>query len=99
MSDGLMAHTRYEDRDLTAPKEFFAGMAEIKTDPEIVQLATTDGWKNLRGIVATTVRSDANPAVSQCFRTVAGDWSWCRPAPFALGACVRRLTISAYDDR
>ena len=62
-------------------------MAEIKTDPEIVQLATTDGWKNLRGIVATTVRSDANPAVSQCFRTVAGDWELVPASTF----CARGL--------
>jgi DNA end-binding protein Ku len=38
--DGLMAHTLYEDRDLNSPKELFDGMAEIKTDPEMVQLAT-----------------------------------------------------------
>jgi DNA end-binding protein Ku len=40
MGDGLMAHTLYEDRDLNSPKELFDGMAEIKTDPEMVQLAT-----------------------------------------------------------
>ena len=38
--DGLMAHTLYEDRDLNSPKELFDGMAVIKTDPEMVQLAT-----------------------------------------------------------
>ena len=35
-----MAHTLYEDRDLNSPKELFDGMAEIKIDPEMVQLAT-----------------------------------------------------------
>jgi DNA end-binding protein Ku len=40
MGDGLMAHTLHEDRDLNSPKELFDGMAEIKTDPEMVQLAT-----------------------------------------------------------
>jgi DNA end-binding protein Ku len=39
-SDGLMAHTLYEDRDLNSSKDLFAGMAAIKTDPEMVQLAT-----------------------------------------------------------
>ena len=38
--DGLMAHTLYEDRDLNKPKELFEGLAGIKTDPEMVQLAT-----------------------------------------------------------
>ena len=38
--DGLMAHTLYEDRDLNSPKELFDGLAEINTDPEMVQLAT-----------------------------------------------------------
>ena len=40
MGDGLMAHTLHEDRDINSPKELFDGMAEIKTDPEMVQLAT-----------------------------------------------------------
>ena len=40
MGDGLMAHTLHEDRDLNSPKELFDGMADIKTDPEMVQLAT-----------------------------------------------------------
>ena len=40
MGDGLMAHTLHEDRDLNSPKELFDGMVEIKTDPEMVQLAT-----------------------------------------------------------
>ena len=40
MDDGLMAHTLYEDRDLNSPKELFDDLAGIKTDPEMVQLAT-----------------------------------------------------------
>ncbi len=40
MGNGLIAHTLHEDRDLNSPKELFDGMAEIKTDPEMVQLAT-----------------------------------------------------------
>ena len=40
MGDGLMAHTLYEDRDLNSPKELFDGLADVKTDPEMVQLAT-----------------------------------------------------------
>jgi DNA end-binding protein Ku len=38
--DGLMAHTLYEDRDLNSSNELFDGLARIKTDPEMVQLAT-----------------------------------------------------------
>lgn len=38
--DGLIAHTLYEDRDLNSSKDLFDGLAEIKTDPEMVQLAT-----------------------------------------------------------
>ena len=38
--DGLMAHTLYEDRDLNSAKELFDGLAGIKTDLEMVQLAT-----------------------------------------------------------
>ena len=38
--DGLMAHTLYEDRDLNSSKELFGALADIKTDPEMVQLAT-----------------------------------------------------------
>ena len=34
-----MAHTLYEDRDLNSSKDLFDGMAAIKTDPEMVQLA------------------------------------------------------------
>jgi len=40
MGDGLMAHTLYEDRDLNSSQELFDDLAEIKTDPEMVQLAT-----------------------------------------------------------
>ena len=40
MGDGLMAHTLYEDRDLNSSSELFDGMAGIKTDPEMVALAT-----------------------------------------------------------
>ena len=40
MGDGLMAHTLYEDRDLNRSSELFDGMAAIKTDPEMVALAT-----------------------------------------------------------
>jgi DNA end-binding protein Ku len=40
MSDGLMAHTLYEDRDLNSSKALFDGLAGIATDPEMVQLAT-----------------------------------------------------------
>jgi DNA end-binding protein Ku len=38
--DGLMAHTLYEDRDLNKPNELFEGLSGIKTDPEMVQLAS-----------------------------------------------------------
>jgi DNA end-binding protein Ku len=38
--DGLMAHTLYEDRDLNSSNELFDGLAQIKIDPEMVQLAT-----------------------------------------------------------
>jgi DNA end-binding protein Ku len=40
MVDGLMAHTLYEDRDLNSPRELFGDLAAVKTDPEMVQLAT-----------------------------------------------------------
>jgi DNA end-binding protein Ku len=40
MGEGLMAHTLYEDRDLNNPKELFGDLAAIKTDPEMVHLAT-----------------------------------------------------------
>jgi DNA end-binding protein Ku len=40
MDNGLMAHTLYEDRDLNSPKQLFDDLAGIKTDPEMVQLAT-----------------------------------------------------------
>ena len=35
-----MAHTLYEDRDLNSSQDLFDGLDEIKTDPEMVQLAT-----------------------------------------------------------
>ena len=38
--EGLMAHTLHEDRDLNSPKELFEDLAGVKTDPEMVQLAT-----------------------------------------------------------
>ena len=40
MGDGLMAHTLYEERDLNSSQELFDDLAGIKTDPEMVQLAT-----------------------------------------------------------
>jgi DNA end-binding protein Ku len=40
MGDGLMAHTLYEDRDLNSSQELFDDLAGIKTDPEMVELAT-----------------------------------------------------------
>ena len=40
MDGGLMAHTLYEDRDLNSPKELFDDLADVKIDPEMVQLAT-----------------------------------------------------------
>ena len=39
MGDGLMAHTLYEARDLNSSQDLFDGVAGIKTDPEMVQLA------------------------------------------------------------
>jgi DNA end-binding protein Ku len=38
--DGLMAHTLYEERDLNSSKDLFEGLAGIKIDPEMVQLAS-----------------------------------------------------------
>ena len=40
VGDGLMAHTLYEDRDLNSAKDLLDGLSGIKTDPEMVQLAT-----------------------------------------------------------
>jgi DNA end-binding protein Ku len=40
MGDGLMAHTLYENRDLNSSNELFDGLTSIKTDPEMVKLAT-----------------------------------------------------------
>jgi DNA end-binding protein Ku len=39
MSEGLMAHTLHEDRDLNSPKELFDEVSGVKVDPEMVQLA------------------------------------------------------------
>jgi DNA end-binding protein Ku len=39
-ADGLMAHTLYEERDLNASKDLFDGLGSIKTEPEMVQLAS-----------------------------------------------------------
>jgi DNA end-binding protein Ku len=38
--DGLMAHTLYEERDLNGSKDLFDGLGSIKTDPEMVHLAS-----------------------------------------------------------
>jgi DNA end-binding protein Ku len=38
--DGLTTHTLYEERDLNGSKELFEGLAGIKVDPEMVQLAS-----------------------------------------------------------
>ena len=35
-----MAHTLYEERDLNNSQELFEGLGGIKTDPEMVQLAS-----------------------------------------------------------
>jgi DNA end-binding protein Ku len=35
-----MAHTLYENRDLNTSKDLFEGLTSIKTDPEMVQLAS-----------------------------------------------------------
>lgn len=40
MGDGLMAHTLYENRDLNSSNELFDGLSAIRTDPEMVKLAT-----------------------------------------------------------
>jgi DNA end-binding protein Ku len=37
---GLMAHTLYENRDLNNSNEIFDGATDIRTDPEMVKLAT-----------------------------------------------------------
>jgi DNA end-binding protein Ku len=39
MGVGLMAHTLYEDRDLNSADEYFEEAAQLKTDPEMVDLA------------------------------------------------------------
>jgi len=38
--DGLMTHTLYEERDRNGSKDLFEGLASIKVDPEMVQLAS-----------------------------------------------------------
>ena len=38
--DGLIAHTLYEERDLNKSQDLFEGVAGIKVDPEMVQLAS-----------------------------------------------------------
>jgi DNA end-binding protein Ku len=38
--DGLMTHTLYEERDLNGSKDLFEGLASIKVDQEMVQLAS-----------------------------------------------------------
>jgi DNA end-binding protein Ku len=38
--DGLIAHTLYENRDLNSSRELFDGLAGLKIDPEMVQLAS-----------------------------------------------------------
>ena len=40
MEGGLVAHTLYEDRDLNSAQPLFEDAAAIKTDPEMVKLAT-----------------------------------------------------------
>ena len=35
-----MAHTLYENQDLNSSKDLFVGFGNIKTDPEMMQLAT-----------------------------------------------------------
>jgi DNA end-binding protein Ku len=40
MGVGLMAHTLYEDRDLNSADEYFEDAAQLKIDPEMVELAT-----------------------------------------------------------
>ncbi len=40
VASGLMAHTLYEERDINSPKELFDQTANLKTDPEMVALAS-----------------------------------------------------------
>jgi len=40
MQDGLVAHTLYEQRDINSAQGVFDEAAAIKTDPEMVKLAT-----------------------------------------------------------
>jgi DNA end-binding protein Ku len=39
MGVGLMAHTLYEDRDLNSADDYFEDASQLKTDPEMVDLA------------------------------------------------------------
>jgi DNA end-binding protein Ku len=39
MDGGLMAHTLYEQRDLNDARDLFTGVAEQRTDPELISLA------------------------------------------------------------
>jgi DNA end-binding protein Ku len=40
MGPGLVAHTLLEERDLNSPRELFEDAAKLKTEPEMVMLAT-----------------------------------------------------------
>ena len=40
MGPGLVAHTPLEERDLNSPRELFEDAAKLKTEPEMVMLAT-----------------------------------------------------------
>ena len=40
MGSGVMAHTLYEDRDLNSSQDLFEDAAQLKVDPEMVDLAT-----------------------------------------------------------
>ena len=39
MGAGLMAHTLHEERDLNSADQYFEGAADLKTDPEMIDLA------------------------------------------------------------
>ena len=39
MGDGLMAHTLHEERDLNSADQYFEDAADLKTDPEMIDLA------------------------------------------------------------
>ena len=61
--DGLMTHTLYEERDLNGSKDLFEGLASIKVDPEMVQLASQlvqrQSGPTTRPIWRTDTRPDA----------------------------------------